>query len=640
MPENSHQLPDVVIADAGWLIAGSDRTQRFSAGATVWYFGDDYRLYRAIRDSASTTAIWGGTGRRLNEILEKHAVDFINLGDGVSISDLEWWETRNIAERGPLSSSIVVECCRAILFLECLAEGGQHLFVTEAPDLAKALLELGRRQGIRSIWRGPSRVEVYIRGLARQARKAAGFARAVLRRIARIRRLKSLRNRNPIPFDRLSACDILLAAWTEAGDFQTDQPRISAHYMGTVPGLLREQGHSVGYIALPLDWLGDIDTIYKEAICAADPLILTDDAVTPLAVLRAAISSLTQPVAATEGFSIGGHILTPIANLVLSRERFDWRAVDARALSCIGPFLARHDCRPKTIMHVYENQTWEKGLRSGLRRALPATLIAGIHQSPFSKMYLNMLPSSHELSSGSWPDYVFTHGAHCARLLSQTGAGNRVINAGLFRPGGFGRDRFSGNMDCGGSRTLLCATGIDFQESCELVAKSTEAVARRPEWRLLINFHPATSATFRDGIRELINKSGIEAQNLSFADESISRLLDKQVAAVLYTDTNAAFEGVAAGARAINIERDNALSFDKLPDGLSRRVCNVEELTDLLDRIGNADGWPSGPEAGRVLADCFSPPNLGAITEVLGLAQGQRSEHQATGAAVRRVAGT
>lgn len=607
----------VIIADARWLAWRPSAFATLTDRWMVWYLGDDHGLYCRLRELCPARISWGLTGERLNAIAERFTPEFVNLADSFDIADWDWWESRNLAERGPLSSTFTTECCRKILFDECLDAGGQHLFIVEAHDLAAVLLDAARRHGVPVSWIGPTALARMVSRLGRQTKAAMRFARALFRRWRRQRRVIALRRRQPAPWDRLRRCDVLFVAWTKTGDFPVSGLREVAHYMGTMPRQMRDQGVSAGYVALPLDWIEDADAINREVAATSEAAISSDDAITVRALVGAACRAVTIRARPTANTAVAGHSLDAVAAMVFRRERFDWRAVNARLMSEVGPFLARQGCRPHAILHVYENQTWEKGLRSGFRRACPGTQVAGVHQSPFSKLYLNMLPSSREIAEGYWPDVVFTHGTRSIRQLTATGApGARVIDAGLFRQGAFLRPVSAG----GGrpARRLVCATGASFQECCELVSKAAAATALRPGWDLVVNFHPAEPAPFRDGIRAFLASQPTGSAHVRFSEDPVAMLLEG-ANAVLYADTNAAFEGVSAGAQAINVERDHALSFDKLPDGLARRLYSAEDIAKALDDLDDATGWPDASAVQTALADCFSPMNIDTVIAALGL---------------------
>tara|TARA_B100000965_G_scaffold363853_2_gene347026 strand:+ start:65796 stop:67643 length:1848 start_codon:yes stop_codon:yes gene_type:complete len=589
--------------------------------ATVWYFGDDHEVYCALQARLPHTLAWGDTGRRLNDIAEQFTDDFVNLADRFDVADWDWWESRNIAERGPLSSTFTTECCRMILFGKCLDRKGSNVFICDAGDLARVLLEEARRRGTPATWIGKGTIAQAVELIAEQTTAALRFARVAIRRIGRLRRLRALRRARPVPLDRLRRCDILFAAWTVPGDFPSPGPRDVAHYMGALPRELRARGLTVGFLALPLDWIGDGNAINAHVAAADEAVFLPDDAIGVGDIVAMAARALFSRAFPTEDLRFSGQPLASVARMVMRRERFDWRAVNARLLAGVGSYLAGNGIRPTTVFHVYENQTWEKGLRAGLRRALPDVKIAGVHQSPFSKLYLNMLPSRVELSTGRWPDIVFTHGARSRRQLTSTGApDDRVIDAGLFRPSAFVLRPVPGARRSG---RLIIATGVDFHECCELVSKASQAAARAAgDWQVIANFHPAAAPAFRTRLQQFLAAQPGNSANIEFVERPIPDLLKGGAAAILYADTNAAFEAVSSGAQAINVERDHALSFDKLADGLARRLYTVDEIALSLDELTDEDAWPSRNDVALALNDCFSPADADKILSVLGLALG------------------
>ena len=321
------------------------------------------------------------------------------------------------------------------------------------------------------------------------------------------------------------------------------------------------------------------------------------------------------------GFVIGQYDVSEIAQMVLARERFAWRPANAALWAQAGPFLARHGIRPKAVFHVYENQTWEKGLRHGLRRALPATRIVGCQQSPFSELYPNMIPSSNELENGRWPDCVLALGRNSERKLSKVAGAARVKVGGLMRQDSV----FSIPEDCKPQHAsvmrLLCATGPNYQESLELISKVHSAVASLSNVSLLINFHPLTSTRFRAGLRDFVTEKARGSAKVEFTDAPMRDLLDLGVQALFYGDTNAGFDAIAANAHAVHVGRDHNLSFDKLPNGLSRRTWTTAEIVKAIEDLRTPSAWPSFDRLADLVNDCFSAPNNSEIIKAAGLSR-------------------
>jgi len=592
---------------------------QFGADAVFWYFGDDYDLYRTLRDRLPDTAAWGDAGSRLTEISTRHRDAFVNLDEGFDIFDANWWTTRNIAERGPYSSDFTVETCRFLLFKQLLNEAGRHVFLVERRDMARVLREAARTQGHPVRQLGGGFLTETIQSVCATTLGAVRFFLAAIRRCRRLALLRRIRRGATAPLDRIRNCDVLLATWTKAGDFPSTQSRSLAHSMGDLPQLVRARGLTVGYIALPLDEVSEIGEIYGTVVRASDPAVLPDDGLTYRDIVTTALKCLKPGARAKADFTIGGHRVSLVASMILARERFDWRAVEATLWSRVGPWLASAGCRPKAVFHVYENQTWEKGLRRGFRAALPDCRTVGCHQSPMSMLYLNMLPSRSDLLPGGWPDSVVSHGPNGRRRLTDAGApADRVIVGGLLRQGAFLHDPIVEARGADKHR-IVCATGPSYQECLELVDKAAAAVAQSKAFVLLVNFHPLTTDVFRAGIRRFIESRHRPAANIEFTGRSIRELLDEGASAVLYADTNSGFESASAGARTINVTRDTGLAYDKLPDGLSRRVGTAAEIRLALAEVEDDSCWPTEKETQKILGDCFTKVDIPAIMSAAGL---------------------
>ncbi|MEO9959086.1 MAG: hypothetical protein ABJ388_03375 [Alphaproteobacteria bacterium] len=556
---------------------------------------------------------WGETGRRLNAIFERNRDAFVNIEDGFDVHDVAWWECRNMSERGPYSTSFITECCRVILFEEIILGDGKHLFLVEEEDMLNVLYASARSRGLCPVRAAARRIQLGMGNWIRTLTAAARFAKAIVRRGHILRDLRKHRKQHPAPHSALAECDVLVAAWTKAGDFPSAGQRDLAHSMGFLPRHLRERGLKVGYIALPLDEISDPTEIHRNVTGATDLVVLPDDALRFRDLLAVAIWSLGNRARPKTTFRIAGHDLSQVARMVLRREAFDWRPVNARLLSQLGPWLAKAGGTPDAVFHVYENQTWEKGLRQGLRAALPQTRIIGCHQSPMSALYPSMWPSRAETRAGRWPDVVLTHGENGRRTLLESGiAPGRVLTAGLFRDSAFIVPRATRNRGASPVR-LLCATGPGFQECCELVRKAGAAAAERPGTQVLVNFHPLTIDDFRTNVRSFAATHCPPGIDIRYSDAPIRDLLNDGFDAVLYADTNSGFEAVSSGARAINVARDHALAFDKLPEGLSRRVYSVEDIQTAIDELADPQWWPTEHVVETLMADCFAVADIDVV---------------------------
>lgn len=615
-----------IIVSAASARSGASQVLSAPGGSRYWYFGDDFELASKIGETLPHGTQWSSTGARLNAISERCYNALLNMDARFDVRDWDWWESRNIAERGPHTTTVIAECCRFLLFTDLLKSPEPNLFVVEQDDLAMELLGTARALGINAIWRGPSRSAVAISLMGRQICNFLRFCRALLRRAGAVLHLQYRRLKNPAPWSALSGCDVLFAAWTKVGDFPASGPRDQAHYMGLLPQTMRQNDITVGYIALPLDELSDLRSIADHVVAATDVSVLPDDAIGLLDLARAAVRALCPKAKPGKFLNVDGWSVANIVRMVMRREKFDWRAVNALLLARVGPALAAHGCRPKAVFHVYENQSWEKCLRQGLKAALPASRVVGCHQSPMSRLYLSMPPSRSELASGRWPDFVLTHGEHSAgHFLAVDTPKDRILNGGLFREGAFiipKAPEASGRRN----RRVLCATGPGYQDCVELAYKACDAVHDSPNTDLIINFHPLMTPPLRARVQDFIRARGRLSANIHFSDRPIKDILRDHVDAVLYADTNSGFEGLSAGARVVNVMRDHALAFDKLPDGLARRVYGGRDLREALRDLDDDGKWPTEAAVSEALRYCFSDFSYQTILAAAGLDNATESQ--------------
>jgi hypothetical protein len=159
-----------------------------------------------------------------------------------------------------------------------------------------------------------------------------------------------------------------------------------------------------------------------------------------------------------------------------------------------------------------------------------------------------------------------------------------MIDAGVpaARVGVLGATRYEGAQKLIPRGTsIVCCTGIDFDEAVELAMKAVRATAGLGR-RLIINYHPITDDAFRAALRAQVQQAlERETGPITFSTASVRELL-RDAADVLYTTSAACFEAVQAGRRAIYVARDLQLDYDKLPAAIAVRCRSVEELRGVL----------------------------------------------------------
>jgi hypothetical protein len=307
---------------------------------------------------------------------------------------------------------------------------------------------------------------------------------------------------------------------------------------------------------------------------------MIEDAYTIGDLLRAAVATL-RPPARPKRLQAGNLDLTPALRAALAREVRRGAPTLAHVQKGVGPLLRRLGMKPRTVIHLYEGQPWERSLRMSIRAEFPAASVVAVQHMPFPPLFLNSWPSSREIAAGEMPDMLMVLGPRIADFFRSLGFPDRRLAVG-------GALRFTTAktlVSAGSRRDVLCCTGIDWQESHELANKAAQAVARFADLRLVVNFNPQAPAALKAAVKSFVlDRLPADVHpRINFSDLGIRDLIAAS-GAVLYADTNAAYEAFAAGCELLFIGRDTALDYDKLPSGWATHCRSVDEIAAALAR--------------------------------------------------------
>ncbi|HEY9163928.1 MAG TPA: hypothetical protein VIN57_04885, partial [Magnetovibrio sp.] len=563
---------------------------------TVWFFGENYLRMRKLREALPSAWNYAPVGALINAIALKLRDGFTNMDGALRRAGTAplAWHCGNIAERSPYASSFTLNACRLIALQEGLSKQGQHIVVMETTDMARTFRQGVLAMGKTTAWLTPSGAYGVRDILGAVADGAKSIVRGVRSRLGgvyglakRIRLVRTLRRAHPLPLDGLKSCDVLSVLWTRKDSFPSDAPTTEGPSLGRLPDVIRSAGVRVGFVSSPVYWIDDIKDIAANGVRAHDDVLLLEDTINLFDVLKAAWLSLFSFTHFKAAASIAGHDISPVLWREVWREWESWRPAYASLFACVGRYMAKNGIRPKSLLHLYENHSWEKCLRIGMRRHLPATRLVGCQQAPFSPLYINFLPTQLELRDGFIVDQLMVTGPRFQEVMSEAGfPEDAIVNIGAIRYADF-LDASRGapaspSLDRKGK--VLCATGSEPNDCCELVAKVAEAAGGENPLGVLVNFHPLTDRRFRDDVMACAKSVGVSTDHVEFSDLGIQTLLD-QVDAVLYSDTNSAFEAMSRGLPVIHVGRDAALDYNKVPHDHSINVRTVAEIRDALRRV-------------------------------------------------------
>lgn len=523
-------------------------------------------------------------GITLNAAARRLRDSVINLDDEAWPADAgpQGWDCTLLAERGPLSSNLMLNLARALIVAGLPQIPGNHLVIADGIPLCRALMAQAALPAADVSWANPSGRLGLSDRMSQSWHNVTELAMGLRRRLSFLVRflhrkwqLAQLRRRYPLPVEALKRSDVLMTVWGRPDTFSPAQTIKREANFGALPALCAEGGIEAAYLSYPLTYTAPYRILAKNAARAKDAVVLVEDLVPWWAGFLAMWSGLGLKARVRKLRALGRDV-TAVLKLEVARERLFPAAAEAHLMRFVGRGLAGLGIRPKALLHLYEGQPWEKMLAYGMRRDLKGVRIAGLQHAPFAYEYLSFFPSTRALAGNAVPDLILTSGPGYASWLQAAGFdGRRLAVAGAVRYADVTP------MPLPAARSVLCCTGIELQEACELATKAVLAT-RALGLPLAVNFHPVTDEAFRASVRAAVVRVADESVANAVLSTRPMRELLPEAQIVLYCTSASCFDAVLGGRIAVYVGPDLSVDYDKMPEELALRVRTVEELKDIL----------------------------------------------------------
>lgn len=624
------EMTAVIIDVQTALCGGLDAFPRRDSW-TVWYFGKRFENLLQIQSMMPSNWSCARVGETLQDAAERLAVSVVNIENAQLYygQDRTWWDASDLGDRGPYVTNLLEGAAQSLVIEEAVRGGGFNVFIIENADYAHILFSGLTKRGVAVGWKHPrgrigamSRIYegwAFTRRLLISARTMLSGIRYMLRAL---RATHKGRKARPLAIERLRKCDVIITVWTGRNVFPEDGPLQYERYFGGLPSLLLEHGYKVGYLACTTVGDDAPEQVVSNTLQAHDPVIGVEDCVTAGDVLRAAVGALIAPWRISLGVTVNGVSLDSVMRFERLREMQTWRPMQSRLFHFVGKTFAKHNIHPIVLIHLYENQPWEKILRASVRRYLPDTNVVGYQHVPLAPYFINTYPSAHEIERGLIPDHILVPGKRFMDSLRNWGippdklsvaGGLRFettlqdceMTADVSRGAGNDRVRFS---------TILCCTSIDFDESFELVYKLAATLPAVEGVSVIVNFHPAFHQSSRDRLKALVARfANWNLSRLTYSDAGVHDLLP-QADLVAYNTSSSAYDALAARRPVLCILPDTKLGYDRVPDELALHARSIEELKRLVRAF--VEGEVHLPPFEK-LQDAISTVNFGAFESVI-----------------------
>jgi len=296
-------------------------------------------------------------------------------------------------------------------------------------------------------------------------------------------------------------------------------------------------------------------------------------------------------------FILKGLDLTALLKDELRKEKTKLQQSRAMLFFYISRFLDSHGIEPAVVIHLYENHSWEKSFRHGLKSHLPGTKVIGYLHVPFSPGYLSLFLSCRELRRSETPDRIVTIGPKWKTLLLQHGYPNNNLEVGpaLRFSHIFNREESNRSRKCSESTrtsTVLVAGSIAYGDSFELVYKAIEALRDTTGIDVLIKFHPKMTGSERELIRSILDNLGTNSlpSQFSTTGRSIPELLPS-IDLLLYNETSVSYEALAWGIPVLFVQSDVWFDINPIPQDSEIAVVarRPEEIKQAVRQLLSED---------------------------------------------------
>ena len=535
------------------------------AGTEFLYLGRDAGRLRALQELAGAGGRLAPLGARVGQRIELLRREYIGLDRHLAQpQDDLLWQASDLAERNPYTSSLLHDCCLLWEAQEHLREDrGPALVFVENPvlglELGRALRNLGRE--VRHAT-GSGLLDA-LPWLLGPARIAELFRQAVSSRLWYLRsfcaKRAQLRGRLRPPASGDYAA--VLTVWADGKSFPPGAPKERDAFWGELPGHARRSGARLLYLATVLDWVHPYAEVL-ESLRASPEAVLVPEACLGLGrTLWDLLRTLCWRPRRRRRFTLLGRDFESLFGDAVRQERAKPRQCVALKYLRVGAALARLGVRPESLLHLYENQPWEKMLRLGMRRALAGVRCDAFLHMPFSRQYLSFFPSGADMRAGLAPDRLLVPGEAWREIFEREGMPPERLEvcAALRHEHLFGVA--CGPAALGPAREVLVVGPLDDQELRGMLGLLAAVGPEFPQLGFRLKLHPTMAEEEKGRIRKDFLTPA--APWLRETSEPVPALLGL-VGAVMYTSSAVCYEAVACGLATIFVGAEPGPAMDKL----------------------------------------------------------------------------
>lgn len=273
-----------------------------------------------------------------------------------------------------------------------------------------------------------------------------------------------------------------------------------------------------------------------------------------------------------------------IENFINSELRTHWisnAAVHSLLMTAVIRRWAELGSSINRMIHVYENQPWERAICWETKRCFPEATVVGYQHANVEQLLLNFHLAPGEVEVAPLPDRIVTVGRYTAKILSGGGYKPGQVRAGgalqmqeLFA----GRSTSDHKSASRNQATVLVAPSNGIEEAAELVDIAGRLFDESEGVKVILKCHPAMPL-------DMITKSaGVGLPpNVILSEEWITDLMQK-CDLMVYSGSSVCFQALTLGLPVIHFSTRFDLDLDPLEAAPEARL-NAIGVDDLREKV-------------------------------------------------------
>lgn len=592
------------------IIYGASRKNLEDCGAADFhYLGESYKSFLDIGNLVPDGSCLLPPGKYLDNACYHLKDAVIDLDSEISPSSDSYlfYLATTLSERSSFQEKIFSQLVRAKCFLDITDHARQNdrncVFIVDDIVTGQALFRVAGRNDLpsRFILREWGSLSPVILRLHDRIALMRQIARGFLKRMTwlgktwqKYKQYKQLRKSFPLRRQELAEADILVFAWGKKDSFSSAEQVRELDFLGRLPGIFLDHGRKSAYLVRPMEWLQDIDSIYRTLLAAKDVTLTTMDGTGWRSLLAALRVSVTGCAGLKPRFTVADTDLGPVLGY---RFRDLW--ANGNGLDNLNDYFAlrsldKKGLLPDCILHQYEGQPWEHMLDKAVKSGSDHQVTAYVH-APFAPLYLSFFPSSRMIRENIFCDTLILPGSFYKDIFKQQKMHGRDIPVGgslrfeaLSRPENFQQQ--AGvcpelpddiNPD---SRVIILPFPVEYNESLEMLIKTDKSLEFCDNAMIIATFHPVAGSEFARLLQEDFHKICRNTRKFVFSTQKSAEILPF-ADGILYNSSATVFEALALGHDAAYVSSDLSPDLNKCPETLVTACRSPGEIAAWINQI-------------------------------------------------------